>query len=44
MGKDMEGRHYEETLQELGLFRLSKRRLRGDLIPAYKHIRGSIKN
>ena len=36
----MEGRSYDERLRDLRLFSLERRRLRGDLIEAYKMIRG----
>lgn len=44
MIKDLDNLTYEESLGELGLIRLEKRRLRGDLVNLYKYLTGQSKD
>jgi len=42
MIQGMERLRYEDRLRELGLLSLERRRLRGDLIPAFQDLKGRL--
>ena len=44
MMKGLENLSYEERLIEMELFSLEKKRLRGDIISVYKHLKGGCKD